>query len=171
MSAREFLDVDPRTLRLPPSRRDGADPVKLQRQIVRHGKSLQGMPPVLVYRGFDAELMITDGVTGNPSREGCARNAHSRRSARPVAAKIRFAADRGGKVAMNNSVRAEVLARLGELSQACPEMRLGQLIANMAVVARGTDPGAVWEMEDEELLAAVNWQMAELMRRRGSEVA
>src|SRR5438876_3048010 len=63
MKPREFLDVDPRTLHLPSSRRDGADPVKLQRQIARHGKSLQNMPPVLVYRGSDGALMITDGVT------------------------------------------------------------------------------------------------------------
>jgi hypothetical protein len=63
MGTREFLDVDPRTLRLPPSRRDGADPAKLQRLIARHGRLLQGMPPVLVYRGSDGVLMITDGVT------------------------------------------------------------------------------------------------------------
>jgi hypothetical protein len=48
-------------------------------------------------------------------------------------------------------------------------MRFGQLVANLAVVARGTEPGAVWEMEDEELLAAVNWQLAELLSRRGTE--
>jgi hypothetical protein len=63
MGHREFLDVDPRALRLPPSRLGGADPAKLQRQIARHGPSLQGMPPVLVYRGSDGTLMITDGVT------------------------------------------------------------------------------------------------------------
>ena len=63
MKPREFLDVDPRTLRLPPSRRDGTDPAKLQRQIARHGKSLDGMPRVLVFRGSDGVLMITDGVT------------------------------------------------------------------------------------------------------------
>lgn len=63
MGFREFLSVDPRTLHLPPSRLDGADPAKLQRQIARHGQSLQGMPPVLVYRGSDGALMITDGVT------------------------------------------------------------------------------------------------------------
>jgi hypothetical protein len=72
---------------------------------------------------------------------------------------------------MTNSARAELLSRLGELSRACPEMRFGQLIANLAVVARGTEPGAIWEMEDEELLAAVNWQLAELLARRGPEVA
>jgi hypothetical protein len=63
MESGEFLDVDPSTLHLPPSRLDGAEPLKLQRQIARHGRSLQGMPPVLVYRGSDGALMITDGVT------------------------------------------------------------------------------------------------------------
>lgn len=36
---------------------------KLQRQIARHGKSLDGMPPVLVYQGSDGEWMLSDGVT------------------------------------------------------------------------------------------------------------
>jgi hypothetical protein len=58
-----YLDVDPRTLRLPWSRRDGADPGKLARQISRHGNSLQGMPPAFVYRATDGELVISDGVT------------------------------------------------------------------------------------------------------------
>jgi hypothetical protein len=71
---------------------------------------------------------------------------------------------------MSTCTRAELLSRLEELSRACPEMRLGQLIANLAVVARGTEPGAVWEMEDEELLGAVNWQLAELLARRGVNV-
>jgi hypothetical protein len=71
----------------------------------------------------------------------------------------------------STDVRLELLSRLGELSRACPEMRFGQLIANLAVVARGTEPGAVWEMEDEQLLSAVSWQLAELMARRGTPVA
>ena len=63
MNSRVFLDVDPRTLHLPSSRRSGADPVKLQRQIARFGTSIQGMPPLEVSRGTDGELMINDGVT------------------------------------------------------------------------------------------------------------
>jgi hypothetical protein len=63
MSERAFFDVDPATLRLPNERIDGADPAKLQRQISRHGRALDGMPPVLVYRGSDGELMLSDGVT------------------------------------------------------------------------------------------------------------
>ena len=63
MSASERLDVDPRTLRLPPSSLSGADPAKLQRQIARHGRSILGMPRLVVYRGSDGELIIYDGVT------------------------------------------------------------------------------------------------------------
>ncbi len=58
-----FVNVDLRTLRLPPTRVNGADPIKLVRQIARHGSSLQGMPPPPVMRGKDGELMLTDGVT------------------------------------------------------------------------------------------------------------
>jgi hypothetical protein len=63
MAAREFLEVDPATLHLPGSRRDGADLKKLQRQIARHGRSTDGMPPLEVKRGSDGELVIFDGVT------------------------------------------------------------------------------------------------------------
>jgi hypothetical protein len=63
MNAPELLDVDPRTLRLPPSRASGADPVKLQRQIARHGNSTVRMPRLVVYRAADGELVIYDGVT------------------------------------------------------------------------------------------------------------
>jgi hypothetical protein len=63
MNPRVFLDVDPRTLRVPGSRRSGADPFKLQRQITRFGTSTHGMPPLAVSRGTEGELMINDGVT------------------------------------------------------------------------------------------------------------
>jgi hypothetical protein len=63
MKPREFLQVDPASLHLPGSRRDGADPVKLQRQLAKHGTTIAGMPPVEVKRGSDGELVIFDGVT------------------------------------------------------------------------------------------------------------
>ena len=46
-----FLDVDSRTLRLPPSRLAGADLAKLQSQIARHVRSTAGMPRLLICRG------------------------------------------------------------------------------------------------------------------------
>ena len=63
MSTREFSQVDPATLHLPGGRRDGVDPMKLDRQIARHGMSVAGMPSLEVSRGTDGELVINDGVT------------------------------------------------------------------------------------------------------------
>lgn len=59
----QLIDVDPRTLRVPPSRPQGADPLKLHRQIALFGSSAAGMPPPWVYRGADGELMLFNGVT------------------------------------------------------------------------------------------------------------
>jgi hypothetical protein len=59
----DLRDVDPAELRLPSSRSSGADPVKLQRQIAKHGTSTAGMPPLLAYEGSDGVLELCDGVT------------------------------------------------------------------------------------------------------------
>ena len=63
MKPPELVQVDPAKLHLPGARRDGADPAKLQRQIAKHGSSLEGIPPPEVKRGSDGELVIFDGVT------------------------------------------------------------------------------------------------------------
>ena len=59
----DFRDVDPCELRVPPSRRQGADPAKLARQIALFGRSAQGMPPPWVYEGTDGVLVLYNGVT------------------------------------------------------------------------------------------------------------
>ena len=66
---------------------------------------------------------------------------------------------------MSTIVNDELMQSLAELRQALPSMRLGQLIANMATVARGAVGGAIWEMEDDELLCAIRWQLQELSSR------
>src|SRR5258707_8180635 len=58
----DLRDVDPRELRLP-SRRFGADPYKLQRQIARFGASSAGMPPPWVYEASDGVLVVYNGAT------------------------------------------------------------------------------------------------------------
>jgi hypothetical protein len=55
--------VEPGPLFVPPSRIEGADPIKLVEQFRRHRDSTAGMPPLLVTRGAGGELMIIDGVT------------------------------------------------------------------------------------------------------------
>jgi hypothetical protein len=50
--------------------------------------------------------------------------------------------------------RSELLAALAELSRVRPEWRLGQTLANLAMTAGRLDAGGVWDLEDEEALAA-----------------
>ena len=50
--------------------------------------------------------------------------------------------------------RAELLEALGELGRAHPNWRLGQALSNLAMAAGRLDAGGVWDLEDEEALAA-----------------
>jgi hypothetical protein len=63
MDEPEVIEVDPQTLHLPPARAAGADPAKLQRQISKYGRAVDGMPKIFVYRCADGALQIYDGVT------------------------------------------------------------------------------------------------------------
>ncbi len=67
---------------------------------------------------------------------------------------------------MMNPTRQELLSVLADLSVACPEMRFGQLIANLSTLARGLSAEGLWDAEDEELLAAARKQLAYFAEHR-----
>ena len=67
---------------------------------------------------------------------------------------------------MINPVRQEVLRVLAELSEVCPEVRLGQLMANLSYLARGLSNEAIWDMEDEELLTVARKHLEQWRARR-----
>ncbi len=71
---------------------------------------------------------------------------------------------------MTKSTRSELLATIAELSELAPELRLGQLIANLATLARGAKVEAVWDAEDDELLTAAQ-RLREEYRGRSESVA
>lgn len=48
----------------------------------------------------------------------------------------------------------ELVDALSELRVLFPNWRMGQLVANLVTAAGGMDAGAIWDMEDEKLLAA-----------------
>ena len=50
--------------------------------------------------------------------------------------------------------REELLRLLSHLSDQAPELRFGQMIANLATLARGAEVEAIWDAEDDELVAA-----------------
>ncbi len=58
--------------------------------------------------------------------------------------------------------RREMLELLVNLSEAFPEQRLGQLVANLSYLAKEPTNEAIWDVEDRELVAAAR----ELLARR-----
>ena len=71
---------------------------------------------------------------------------------------------------MTNETRRELLQVLAELSAQCPDVRFGQLLANLATLAKGPTVEAIWDAEDEELLQAARRQLA-IFRARPTAVA
>jgi hypothetical protein len=53
-----------------------------------------------------------------------------------------------------SETRSELLKALAELSRVRPQWRFGQTIANLATTAGHMNPGGVWDLEDDEALAA-----------------
>lgn len=66
---------------------------------------------------------------------------------------------------MNQTIRAELFDTLAELRRRYPEWRLGQLISNVA----GWADQEVWDVEDEQLLAAAKEHLCD--GQIGSKIA
>lgn len=70
-----------------------------------------------------------------------------------------------GVTSMITGQRQEILRLLESLSELTPEMRFGQLIANLSYLAVGPTNEADWDMEDEQLVAATRKHSADLSDR------
>jgi hypothetical protein len=68
---------------------------------------------------------------------------------------------------MIDPTRRELLRLIEELSVACPEYRLGQMILNLAFLAREDGDRFAWDVEDAELIAAVRKHLADWYASRG----
>jgi hypothetical protein len=55
---------------------------------------------------------------------------------------------------MSVSIADELAQVISELRVLFPDWRMGQLVANLVTAAGGKDAGAIWDMEDEQLLTA-----------------
>lgn len=62
--------------------------------------------------------------------------------------------------------QGELLRLVAELSDADPELRLGQMLTNLATQARGSKPESVWDCKDDELVAAARRLLTRLRERR-----
>lgn len=69
---------------------------------------------------------------------------------------------------MMTPARRELLRVLERLADECPDVRFGQLIANLSYLAKGATGEAVWDVEDQELLAAAKRQLEQQESHRPS---
>ena len=73
---------------------------------------------------------------------------------------------------MIDPTRRELLQLLEELSAACPEYRLGQLVLNLAFMAREDGDRLAWQIEDAEFVESARKHLADwyASHRRPDEV-
>jgi hypothetical protein len=71
---------------------------------------------------------------------------------------------------MMSHTRLKLLEALNDLSEQFPEVRLGQLVSNLATFAKGPQTEAIWDVEDKELLEAAKQQLT-VLRSRDSVMA
>jgi hypothetical protein len=64
-----------------------------------------------------------------------------------------------------NDSSGDVLELLGRVRQRCPEMRFGQLLATVGLLAEDETGHSLWEVEDAEFTAALERFAADLARR------
>jgi hypothetical protein len=72
---------------------------------------------------------------------------------------------------MINPIRQEILRQLERASELAPDVRLGQLIANLAFLASGPWDQSLWDLEDEQLLEALRQHVSDLSQRTQQVVA
>ena len=62
-------------------------------------------------------------------------------------------------------IQTNLLHRLDEVRRLCPDMRLGQLMATLGLLGEDATGRSLWDIEDEELAAALEKLANDLARR------
>ncbi len=66
---------------------------------------------------------------------------------------------------IRNGPPATLLDRLAAVGRMCPELRFGQLVATIGLLAEDETGRGLWDVEDEQFEAAVERFAADLSRR------
>jgi hypothetical protein len=72
---------------------------------------------------------------------------------------------------MISDERRELLQVLAELSEEAPDVRFGQLIANLSYLGHGLSAESIWDVEDGELLRAAREHLQQWRARKRASVA
>ena len=69
---------------------------------------------------------------------------------------------------MIDPARREILQHLERISELAPEVRFGQLVANLVFLAAGPWNETLWDLEDDELLEAIRQHVNDLEQREAT---
>ena len=68
------------------------------------------------------------------------------------------------------SSRTELLRLIAELSDAAPDLRLGQMLTNLTMLSPGPNVMSVWDCEDDEFVTAAQ-RLLEILNERRAAIA
>lgn len=66
---------------------------------------------------------------------------------------------------MNDTLRTEILDTLVEVAELSPDVRIGQMLANIGFLVEARAGGSIWDIEDSALMEVVQEHKEELERR------
>ena len=67
---------------------------------------------------------------------------------------------------MVSTTQEQILEVIADVLEEQPDMRFGQLVASLALFAKGPIKSATWDVEDDEILTAAKRHLENLRERR-----
>ena len=67
---------------------------------------------------------------------------------------------------MIQATQHELIEKLAELQQLSPDVRFGQLLANLGLLVEDQTDQSLWDVEDATLLEVIEKHRADLLRRQ-----
>jgi hypothetical protein len=67
---------------------------------------------------------------------------------------------------MIQATQHELIEKLAELQQLSPDVRFGQLLANLGLLVEDQTEQSLWDVEDARLLDVIEKHRADLLRRQ-----
>ena len=67
---------------------------------------------------------------------------------------------------MTVATQAELIEKLAELRELSPDVRFGQLLANLGLLVEDQTDRTLWDVDDSELLGVMESHRLDLLRRQ-----
>jgi len=70
---------------------------------------------------------------------------------------------------MTLATQAEVMEKLAEIRELSPDVRFGQLLANLGFLVEDQTDRTLWDVDDTQLLGVMENHRVDLMRRQRAD--